>query len=1097
MPLAETLIAFVAPAITKTVLKLWVGDEKLAAAGGVGIDILAKAIPELRVRNEANRQLDAIGEKAAESLQFIFETEGKSLLVDEQEAVAKLVAQTLDRAKITAELLVRKDLDPLKLAGYFISGAADELVLLPVTRVTLYRRVIEEACQSIVDMAHRLPNFTEHTFRELLRGNRVLLQAADQMLEELKRIRSQAQTDQEAESAKFETDYRRAVGRTLNKMELFGVDLAQTSKFHPLSVAYVSLEVGHSVRMPEQEEDESAIHSVETALAANRRILIKGPAGAGKTTLVRWIAVQAASRGFEGPLKDWNDAIPFVIRLRQFSSSPFPPPEAFTTLVTPTVAGTMPRGWVHQKLKSGNAVVMVDGVDEVIEARREEVHRWIKDLTDTFPEIRLIVTSRPHAVDEGWLEGDGFGEADLQPMDTTGIENFIDHWHRAVAAEVQQESEMARLTTLATTLKETLRNNRAIRRLATSPLLCGVICALHRDTNEQLPGDRVELYERCCSMLLERRDPESGLALSDYPRLTYRQKRSLLDDLAYWMIKNAWTEVSANPARDHLGTKLENLRTDTRDGVAITSENVLRFFLERSGMLREPIEGKLDFAHRTFQEFMAAQAAVDEGDFGILLNNATNPQWREVIVLGAGLARTGERRQLIMSLLERGDKNQKDRYQLHLLAAACLDTAVDLDAAVKREVEDRVQRLVPPANMHDAALLADAAGEIAVPFLRHNRRLPAQKAAACVRALGLIASLEALQAIADYADDERSTVLKEVARSADRFDGDSYAQLVAPRLNASRLPPEVAGQALVRYGVQRLKGVDKIRAVELSNPPPGALSALHKLVALKSLGLSGARVEDLSILRDLIKLESIHLKATHVIDLAPLADLADLASVSLEYFVKLPDLTPLRALAKLERLQLTISQGADLTQLQNLTRLRSLSLSGAGVTDLLPLTGLLHLQSLSLWTTAVSDFSPLHGLSSLRVLNVSGHAIKDLSMLPNGAQLRILGLWSTGVSDLSPPPRQTLLQSLRLSGTGTIDLSPLRHLTNLQSLEIWSFAISDLSPLRDLPKLRRLELRWVKVSNDEVLSLRAAKPQLEIKRSLTASEQLPADQTVR
>ena len=91
--------------------------------------------------------------------------------------------------------------------------------------------MIEEACQSIVDMAHQLPNFTERTFSELLRGNRVLVDAASRTLTELERIRSQAQSDQEAESVKFETDYRRAVGRNLNKMELFGVDLAQPANF--------------------------------------------------------------------------------------------------------------------------------------------------------------------------------------------------------------------------------------------------------------------------------------------------------------------------------------------------------------------------------------------------------------------------------------------------------------------------------------------------------------------------------------------------------------------------------------------------------------------------------------------------------------------------------------------------------------------------------------------------------------------------------------------------------------------------------------------------------------------------------------------------
>jgi len=39
-----------------------------------------------------------------------------------------------------------------------------------------------------------------------------------------------------------------------------------------------------------------------------------------------------------------------------------------------------------------------------------------------------------------------------------------------------------------------------------------------------LPVNRIELYRVCCSLLLERREKESRIDLSDYPALTYDQK---------------------------------------------------------------------------------------------------------------------------------------------------------------------------------------------------------------------------------------------------------------------------------------------------------------------------------------------------------------------------------------------------------------------------------------------------------------------------------------------------------------------------------------------------------------------------------------------
>ena len=169
MPLLETLIATVAPAIARTVVKLWAAEDKSASEiGGASIDVLAKLMPDIRARTEANRQLAAVGEKAAESLAFVFDTEGKNLMTEDQEAVADLVAKTLDNSKITAELLISRDLDPVQLARHFLAEANEELLLLPEPRAKLFARVIEEASQSIVDIAHALPNFTERTAAELL-----------------------------------------------------------------------------------------------------------------------------------------------------------------------------------------------------------------------------------------------------------------------------------------------------------------------------------------------------------------------------------------------------------------------------------------------------------------------------------------------------------------------------------------------------------------------------------------------------------------------------------------------------------------------------------------------------------------------------------------------------------------------------------------------------------------------------------------------------------------------------------------------------------------------------------------------------------------
>ena len=68
--------------------------------------------------------------------------------------------------------------------------------------------------------------------------------------------------------------------------------------------------------------------------------------------------------------------------------------------------------------------------------------------------------------------------------------------------------EQNELKDLADNLCLVLEKNIFIYSLATTPLLCAMLCALHRERGRQLPYDRIELYEAGCEMLLERRDME-------------------------------------------------------------------------------------------------------------------------------------------------------------------------------------------------------------------------------------------------------------------------------------------------------------------------------------------------------------------------------------------------------------------------------------------------------------------------------------------------------------------------------------------------------------------------------------------------------------
>jgi predicted NACHT family NTPase len=323
-----------------------------------------------------------------------------------------------------------------------------------------------------------------------------------------------------------------------------------------------------------------------------------------------------------------------------------------------------------------------------------------------------------------------FSEAELQPMSLADIYSFIDHWHNAVREELQAESEKVQLGSLAEYLKEQVKSNHAIRTLATSPLLCAMLCALNRERRQHLPENRIELYRACSILLLDRRDKERQVDLRDYPVLNSSQKFRLLGDLAYSMLKENLSEIAVQLVDERFARKLVNMPNVPPDASAA---KIRRMFVERAGIIRELADGRIDFTHRTFQEFFAAQAICDAADIDVMLANAANDQWREVIVLVCGLVSKVLCEHIIISLINRGDQETEKgrRYQLHLLAVSCMETVIEIDAQVKSEVNKRLSQLVPPKDMADARALA-AAGELAIKHLANKRKISPAAAASCI-----------------------------------------------------------------------------------------------------------------------------------------------------------------------------------------------------------------------------------------------------------------------------------------------------------------------------------------------------------------------------
>ncbi|MEV7173060.1 NACHT domain-containing protein [Streptomyces sp. NPDC093224] len=611
-------------------------------------------------------------------------------------------------------------------------------------------RLVDLACLHVLNFFTQRSTFVAATLVEQSRLHAETIAKMDELLTRLPR--------QDARDTSFEERYVTYLALRHGALTIFGLDLPPDSARWPLDAAYVSLEAAAPAPAtgPAGMAAAPAAYSLpaDRLLADHPRTLLRGEAGSGKTTLIQWLAVTAA-RGAGGP-------VPYVLPLRTLTrhGERLPAPGAFLASTGSPLAGEAPEGWEGRVLRDGRALLLVDGIDEVPEAERAAARDWLAGLITAFPGNRWLVTSRPSAVRHDWLAGEGFAEVTLTPMNRESVRTFVERWH--IAAEAPPDH--------ARRLLDSLRSKPDLARLAGNPLLCGMICALHRERRGFLPTGRKELYAAALTMLLDRRDRERGLRL---PSLAEEPQLQLLQRLAHWLNRNGRTEMDRSRAESLIDNALPAVPAARVLGGA---REVYQHFLERTGLLRAPTVGTVEFVHRTFQDYLGARSALDEGGLGELTRHADDDQWEDVIRMAVALGRPRERTAILGDLLVRGS------HRSLLLAYACLEEAAELEPELREDVLAAARTLVPPTR-GPAATALGRVGPLILEVLPGPGDVTShEQARLTVIAAGGVGSDRAIPFLARYANHPSPAVQEELCHLWPRFAAGEYAQEVLARM---------------------------------------------------------------------------------------------------------------------------------------------------------------------------------------------------------------------------------------------------------------------------------------------------------------------------
>jgi hypothetical protein len=1031
----EAALVNVGRAVITPVFTRWLAGRRAARERALPLAELLqnKAADELS-RRRGERQIESLIDEVAERLKPLLATRFAALPSHETEAALQAVADTFKRADLSDEALFATDLNPVRLRGYLRLNAPP--AVLSELGDRLYDLVLDDCCSCFIELARQAEPFSSRVAVETLERLSTLVTLVSYAIRKLEPTW--------LPPVEFSKKYIEALVKKLNVLELVGVESAYRTRTE-LNVAYISLAVSGDSTGPApapQWEPGMVRHAlpdggsehIEQALGRRNRTLIRGEAGAGKSTLLRWLAVTAAENGFEDALASWNGRFPFLIKLRSWPER-LPTPEQFLTGVADVIVGTMPPGWVHRQLGEGRGLLLVDGVDELPAERRPAVRTWLKDLLDTFPELLVVVTSRPPAASVRWLEAEGFASLNLERLAPADVRHLIDQWHRAAVItptwppQNLQRYEQSLLTRLAA--------NRHLYRLAGNPLMAAMLCALNLGRETHLPADRTGIYQAAVDMLLHRRDTERGVR-STMPEMTVPERLQLLQGLAWQLSLNGRSELSRAETLEHLKRRLAAM-----PGVTAPVDTVLTHLVERSGLLREPAVDRIDFVHRTFQEYLAAREAAEQNMGGMLAGQAHLDAWREIVIMAAGHGNSPMRTELIEGILHRADSEPRYRRGLILLAAACRETMPSLQPPqLLNEIDRRLDSLLPPRNRTEARSLYTVGEQLLHRLPTSGVSLTSKQAAAVIRTAALINGSRAMGLLAGFANDARAEVQRELTEVWRYFDPEKYAQQVlqdAP-LDSGRVwvtePALLAHASRMRYltamrldcestvDLDSLGASPKLTRLSLMRGWRGTTRALVKFPGLRALMLTTNRT-------------------ITVADILPLVDLPALRRLWLYGDGMQQDAAEaLTLLKQLTHVHVASEDHLELSSVARLPTLRMLGITGRGASSLRGLVA-----------------PGLAGLSLGRLTSPPGNPDELASAFPMLTELQLYG--SDWPEDLGFVGGFRRLERLSLDHAMTDRIASLRAPEALQEVELGFAAEVDLTVLARLTQLRRIGLRWI------------------------------------
>jgi 3',5'-cyclic AMP phosphodiesterase CpdA len=440
-----------------------------------------------------------------------------------------------------------------------------------------------------------VPDFTESG------GYRQRLDLPEGFARETGRV---ARKNEESEpSPGFIRTYRQALGQSFARWELSVGAVQSGGANRPIEAAlddmYQPLRLAEGFSVDDVER--GAPLEEESLLTRSRPLMIRGPAGTGKTTWIRYTFRR---------LIRMERSLPVMLIVRDLARCWQEPDcrgaeRSLDAFLNAWVAEHLGAGWegeLRLSLESESGarpVLLVDGWDEAGRLG-EDLREKLLIFMERYPRLLVVVTSRPYGEAQP-SRRDGFTVLDTQPLSDGEIQQltrrFFLQCHREDEAVATQEAER---------FWAALERAPEPRGLARTALLLTMMLLISR--SELIPEKRHLLYEKCIDCLLtalpdRKADQGAILFYEQYRPDDSEVRKRVVAALAFALQEQGYKKTS----RSSIVGKWEELAMLLpQDWSAPRRSGFLAWLAGSAGLLTENADGTLAFTHLSFQEYLCA-----------------------------------------------------------------------------------------------------------------------------------------------------------------------------------------------------------------------------------------------------------------------------------------------------------------------------------------------------------------------------------------------------------------------------------------------------------------------------------------------------------